>query len=229
MTVLDHDATRPANRQHASPATMPIRVNATPRPVESYYRLHASIYDATRWSFLFGRSTLLDRLPSGFRPRRILEIGCGTGVVLARIARRFPEAEAIGLDCSPHMLAIAARRLAPHGDRVKVERCAFGDAPSAAPRYDLVVASYALSMFNPGWEAAIDAAHAQLRPGGLVAIVDFHGSRFAWFRRWMELNHVRMDRHLLPRLSDRFETVRVETPRAYGGVWRYATFVGRRR
>ena len=73
------------------------------------------------------------------------------------------------------------------------------------------------------------ARHADLRPGGLIAIVDFHDSPFAWFRRWMGVNHVRLDGHLLPRLRQRFEASHLETPRAYGGFWRYAIFVGRRR
>lgn len=234
MTALERRAavTRPAPRngatESAGPPSSPDSASS-PRAVEGYYRLHARIYDATRWSFLFGRRTLLDRLPRGFSPQRVLEVGCGTGAVLARIARRFPHAEALGLDCSHDMLAIARRRLAPFGARVQADRRAYGESPSAGPSFDLVVASYALSMFNPGWEAAIDAAHADLRPGGLIAIVDFHDSPFAWFRRWMSVNHVRLDGHLLPRLASRFEPVLVESPRAYGGAWRFATFIGQRR
>ena len=30
-----------------------------PHPLERYYRLHSWIYDATRWSFLFGRNELM--------------------------------------------------------------------------------------------------------------------------------------------------------------------------
>ncbi len=232
MTILERDVT-PAEPRHEARAAVghePAPDSASPpHPVEGYYRLHARIYDATRWSFLFGRSSLLDRLPHGFTPTRVLEIGCGTGSVLARIARRYPKAEAVGLDCSSDMLAIAQRRLAPFGVRVQVERRAYGQHAATEPRFDLVVASYALTMFNPGWEAAIEAAHTDLRPGGLIAIVDFHDSRFAWFRRWMGVNHVRLDGHLLPRLSRRFDPLLSETPRAYGGLWRYTTFVGRRR
>lgn len=56
-----------------------------------YYRWHARLYDATRWSFLFGRAALI-RSIAGFRapPRHILEIGCGTGSNLLRLARQFP-------------------------------------------------------------------------------------------------------------------------------------------
>ncbi|MBK9054941.1 MAG: class I SAM-dependent methyltransferase, partial [Chloroflexi bacterium] len=29
--------------------------------MERYYQFHARLYDATRWSFLFGRSTILQQ------------------------------------------------------------------------------------------------------------------------------------------------------------------------
>ena len=44
-----------------------------------YYRWHAPLYDATRWSFLFGRAALIRGIALHRRPRRILEVGCGTG------------------------------------------------------------------------------------------------------------------------------------------------------
>ena len=58
--------------------------------------------------------------------------------------------------------------------------------------FDLVLFSYALSMFNPGWEQAIDAAYDDLAEDGVIAVVDFSHTRFSWFRRWMGVNHVRM-------------------------------------
>ncbi len=83
-----------------------------------YYRLHAPLYDATRWSFLFGRTGLVT-LSRQRQPgvRRILEIGCGTGKNLESIARAFPEAEIRGLDLSAEMLEQAGKRVRPLGDR----------------------------------------------------------------------------------------------------------------
>ena len=42
------------------------------------------------------------------QPRRILDLGCGTGSTTLRLKRRFPQAEVIGLDLSPQMLVMAA-------------------------------------------------------------------------------------------------------------------------
>lgn len=81
-------------------------------------------------------------------------------------------------------------------------------------------------MINPGWESAIDCACQDLAPGGLVGVVDFHNTPLSLFERWMELNHVRMEGHLLPQLEHHFRPLTVETRRVYGGLWRYLLFIG---
>ncbi len=198
--------------------------------IESYYRLHARIYDATRWSFLFGRNAILDRVAAVQpMPLRILEIGCGTGRNLAALARRFPRATLTGVDLSGAMLAIARRKTAALGPRVNLLQQAYGPALATPDGYDLVLCSYALSMFNPGFEQAIAAAQRDLAPGGHFALVDFHATPFPWFARWMGVNHVRMDGQLRPLLLDHFLPVTDERHSAYGGVWRYLLFVGRRK
>jgi S-adenosylmethionine-diacylgycerolhomoserine-N-methlytransferase len=197
--------------------------------IERYYRLHARIYDASRWSFLFGRHALVGRIAILARPQRILEIGCGTGTNLRALARRFPQAHLTGVDLSADMLAVARRKLAPLGGRVTLREQAYTTPLREESPFDLVVFSYALSMFNPGWEAALAAARADLHETGLIAVVDFDDSGAGWFRRWMGMNHVRMDGHLLPALDAHFTPLWREVSLAYGGLWRYLTFVGRKR
>lgn len=79
--------------------------------LERYYQWQAPIYDLTRWAFLFGRAALLRRLAAGPAPEHLLEVGCGTGHNLARLARLFPTARLTGVDLSDAMLARAERRL----------------------------------------------------------------------------------------------------------------------
>ena len=192
-----------------------------------YYRWHARLYDATRWSFLFGRAALI-RSIAGFPtpPRRILEIGCGTGSNLLRLARQFPEAAVTGLDLSADMLARARRKLARGQPPVTLLHQRYDRPLCPEPVFDLIVFSYCLTMINPGWERAIDAALRDLRPGGRLAVVDFHDTPFAGFRRWMGVNHVRMDGHLLPYLDARCQPVERTLSNAYSGSWRYFMFIG---
>lgn len=195
--------------------------------LERYYQFHSRIYDATRWTFLFGRESVLMRASCVAKPQRILEVGCGTGRNLAGLRRYFPEAHITGVDLSEQMLAIAAKKVS--NDQTTLLRCSYS-APvhKDEKRFDLVLFSYALSMFNPGWEQAIDAAWDDLAEGGCIAVVDFSDSYFSWFRHWMGVNHVRMEGHLWPYLSRKFAPVLDERFTAYGGVWNYGIFIGRK-
>ncbi len=202
----------------------------TPRDaLQQYYSFHSRIYDATRWSFLFGRGRLLGEVERRFCPTRILEIGCGTGVNLARLGRWFPRARLTGIDTSAAMLAVAERRLRSFGNRVVLHESYYGASLGLNPAPDLICISYCLSMINPGVEEVIAAVAADLAPGGSLAVVDFHGSRHRWFRQWMQISHVRMEHHLLPALSSRFYADLTRIGTAYAGLWQYFLFLGRLR
>ena len=180
--------------------------------LQQYYKLHAGIYDATRWSFLFGRQRILNLVAGVAAPKRILEVGCGTGRNIAALCRQFPEASITGIDLSASMLEQAYDRpVHPLGEP-----------------FDLVLCSYSLSMFNPGWEQAVACAARDLRPGGLMALVDFHDSPATAFRRWMGVNHVRMEGQLQPLLRSTFQPVIDRLKPAYAGLWRYHLFVGQK-
>ena len=194
-----------------------------------YYRWHARLYDATRWSFLFGRSALIRAITGRCQPASILEIGCGTGSNLLRLRRRFPDAAITGLDLSTDMLVQARRKLAQRASAVTLLQQRYDRPLSAEPAFDLIVFSYCLSMIDPGWQQALDAALGDLQPGGLLAVVDFHDTRFSGCRRWMGFNHVRMDGHLLPYLTAHCQPIEQQVKAAYGNAWRYFSFIGCKR
>ena len=197
------------------------------RFIERYYRVHAGIYDLTRWTFLLGREALLRQVAASVSPARILEVGCGTGKNLVQLGRQFPQARLWGLDLSGDMLAVAQKKLQGLSPRLTLIQAAYDNPVEEKPFFDLVVFSYALSIFNPGWEQALTAASRDLAPGGAIAVADFHDSGFPLFKRWMGLNHVRLDGHLLPGLKSRFPTHEATIRPAYGGVWSYFRFIGR--
>ena len=196
--------------------------------MRQFYRWHAAIYDITRWAFLFGRSTLLEHLPAA-RHLSVAEIGCGTGFNLRRMAQKHPGWQLTGIDVSSDMLARAKAATAAYSSRVRLQEQAYGaGGPGLSEPADLILFSYALTMFNPGWEAAIRQAWHDLKPGGHIAVVDFHDTPSGLFRRWMEHNHVRMDGHLLPLLEREFKPVFQVTQGAWGGLWRFFMFLGQK-
>jgi S-adenosylmethionine-diacylgycerolhomoserine-N-methlytransferase len=169
---------------------------AGPR-MDRMYRHQRHIYDLTRKFYLLGRDALLDELPAT-PEARICELGCGTGRNLVRLARLRPKARLYGIDVSAAMLDTASsvlRRRRLDG-RVALARSpveSFDPATTfGVASFDAVFFSYVLSMI-PDWRAASAAALRLVRPGGLVAIVDFadQSRAPAWRRRlllgWLAL------------------------------------------
>jgi ubiquinone/menaquinone biosynthesis C-methylase UbiE len=75
-------------------------------------------------------------------PRRVLDLGTGTGVVALALAERYPEAAVVGIDLSPGMIDEACTKVPPElASRVRFE---VGDASALAcadGEFDLVVLS----------------------------------------------------------------------------------------
>jgi S-adenosylmethionine-diacylgycerolhomoserine-N-methlytransferase len=201
-----------------------------PANIRQYYRFHAAIYDATRWTFLLGRNAILKKigLTRDFAGT-LLEVGCGTGRNLRRLAQAYPALRLVGVDVSADMLERASKATDPYSRRVLLfEQPYAPDTFKLQEPVDVVLISYALTMFNPGWEMAIARALHDLKPGGRIAIVDFHDSPSSAFRWWMGQNHVRMEAHLLPLLQEHFQTEYLSIRSAYFGLWRYCLFVGKK-
>ena len=84
------------------------------------------------------------------------------------------------------------------------------------------------SGMKPVWKEVIQCAARDLAVGGRIAVVDFHDTMVGPFRRWMGVNHVKMEGHLLPELKNCFAPVLDEKHFAYGGLWRYMLFIGKK-
>ncbi|MDT7656818.1 MAG: hypothetical protein QOF38_1533 [Pseudonocardiales bacterium] len=79
--------------------------------------------------------------------RRIAEVGCGPGVGLAALLRRFPEAEVLGIDLSPEMLAQSRSRnaAAVRSGRLALRR---GGVEQLDTPVDLIVAVHVLYFWH---------------------------------------------------------------------------------
>jgi S-adenosylmethionine-diacylgycerolhomoserine-N-methlytransferase len=180
--------------------------------MDAIYRHQRHIYDASRKFYLLGRDRLITDLapPEG---GSVLEIGCGTGRNLVRIAQAYPGRACFGLDVSSAMLETARRSVGRTGlaDQIALAQA---DATDFDPQalfgragFDRIVISYALSMIPP-WRGVVEEALRRLAPGGELHIVDFGDQRdlprpfAAVLNRWLGLFHVTPRRELAQVLAD---------------------------
>jgi arsenite methyltransferase len=119
---------------------------------------------------------LLDIRPG----ERVLDAGCGSGVVTRAIARRVaPGGRVVGLDPSPAFLEIAKRHADESGVGSTIEwRAADCRAlPFADGSFDAVIAATVLAHV-PGAEQALGEMARVTRRGGRLAVFDFDGDGF---------------------------------------------------
>lgn len=108
----------------------------------------------------------------GFAPARVLEIGCGPGIVAASIAARLPDAEIECIDPSPTMVELARKRIAKQqlGSRVRVG-IGSSETQHEAGSFDLVFTSLS---FHHWRNRMADLANLLrcLAPGGTMIIYE---------------------------------------------------------
>lgn len=117
------------------------------------------------------RQGVIDAINS--HPRRILDLGCGTGSTTLLLKQAFPEAEVIGLDLSPYMLAAAEAKAKTAGLEIQfvhgnAENTGFKDGD-----VDLVTASLLFHETPPTiTQIILQEAFRLLPTGGEMIIFD---------------------------------------------------------
>lgn len=82
-------------------------------------------------------------------PKRALDLGTGTGRAAFILARRYPDAEVVGADLAPEMLAEARDRTPPElADRVRFEEADAERLPFPDASFDLVSLANMIPFFD---------------------------------------------------------------------------------
>jgi trans-aconitate methyltransferase len=111
---------------------------------------------------------VLRHAPTG--PIRLVDLGCGTGGLLFRLASAFPDATCVGIDVSTANITVAeaARRLRPDRDRLAVEVVDYLEWQT--PPVDVITTDSVLNLI-PGDTDSLAAKLAHdLKPGGIIVV-----------------------------------------------------------
>lgn len=143
------------------------------RDAPAAFERTAADYDRARRALVTCQDSLHARLIEALTsaPARILELGAGTGLLSAAVARAFPAAELWLVDAAPAMLARARQRLAGHPHL----HCAELDYRQSLPcgPFDAVVSALSIHhLSHVDKQGLFRRVFEALRPGGVFANAD---------------------------------------------------------
>jgi ubiquinone/menaquinone biosynthesis C-methylase UbiE len=136
-------------------------------------------------------STFFDdyRLPDGID---ILDVGCGTGEITARLGERYPGATLTGVDLIERHLELARSRCAGLAERISFRAADAFALPFADATFDLVVCRHMLQAVPRPVEAMAEMVRV-LRPGARLhllvedyGMIHMHPTRLDVDRFWVE-------------------------------------------
>lgn len=109
-------------------------------------------------------------------PRRVLDLGCGSGTIAARVLEEIAGTSVVGVDGSPPMLELAREHLARFGNRIQLAHADFETAtPDDVPGGPFGAAIAVQSIHNStdeGKRRALASARAAMAPGGIFVLLD---------------------------------------------------------
>lgn len=185
--------------------------------LDNFYRDQASNYDEFRKKLLWGREDLIQKIDFS-KVSTWCDLGCGTGSnLISALPYLNPNSKVYLFDLSESLLEIAQKiNLESRSDiNLYIQKQDVTQLPTASESVDLVTFSYSLTMI-PDWIAALKEAERILKPGGVIAIVDFyigqkfhHSNNSLWTRTfwpfWFGMDNVFPSPDMLPYLKHGFK------------------------
>lgn len=140
--------------------------------LHAQFQFDSESYDATIQAEIPVYAQLQEQLElaSGDVPRRILELGTGTGETARRLLARHPAATLVGVDESDEMLSVARARLP--ADRVSLVVSGLENELPDGP-FDLVASALAVHHLAPAEKRRLfERIREALSPGGRFVLAD---------------------------------------------------------
>ncbi len=124
----------------------------------SFRRVHTAVLEILR--------------QEGWEAGTVLDVGCGTGLLLEKLARVRPEARMIGVDPAERMVEVARGKYG-NSPRFRFEVGSAEQLPLPDESVDLVLSTVSAHHW-PDLDAGLREIARVLRPGGHVLIADIH-------------------------------------------------------
>lgn len=130
---------------------------------------------------------ILDYVPKDLNPKRIVDLGCGTGNLSEGILNQYPEAEVLAVDLSESILKEASLRLKNYPNITYLNKD-FNQLHLEDNSIDLIVSSIAIHhLTDIQKEKLLKKIYAWLSPNGVIIFGDqFSGSTAARYLQHMD-------------------------------------------
>ena len=131
---------------------------------------------------------------SKINPKTVLEVGCGTGILIDRLAGRFKGAEFLGIDINKEFIQFAKKN---YGGKRK--KFMMGDIQSVGKKFDAIVTVDVLHHLDCPLEEFAEDVIKRLRKGGHWIVFD-HNAMNPYILIWQILaerrvfNFIRFER-----------------------------------
>lgn len=130
----------------------------------------------SRWLYDLRYEELADTVISGVASgARVLDVGCGDGYLLAKLVRKRPDLQVLGIDHNPYRLELAKRR----GIKTMLADAEY--MPFESTKFDIVVMTYVLGQTIRPHMTLFEATRV-LVPGGklVLAVPSRHSLSWSW-------------------------------------------------
>jgi demethylmenaquinone methyltransferase / 2-methoxy-6-polyprenyl-1,4-benzoquinol methylase len=147
-------------------------------PTYDRYARLLSFGQDPRW-----RRFLVARVPR--TAGRVLDVATGTAAVAIELAQAAPGRTVVGVDQSPEMLAAGRARVARAGlaDRIELREGRAESLPFADGEFDALTFTYLLRYVDDPLSTMRELTRV-VRPGGVVAMLEFDVPRGMWRPLW---------------------------------------------
>ena len=153
-----------------------MKTTQTDKLVREYTKL-ATTYDHRWATYLDASLRMTTEVVGGLPTGRVLDVACGTGLLLEVLANRPDYPELVGVDKVPAMLDVARQRI---GSNATLLECTAAELPFDDASFQLVTCTNALHYF-PDAAAALQEIRRVISASGHLVITDWCRD-YLWMR-----------------------------------------------